>query len=280
MSFLMLLACTDYNIQPDPPETLEPDPPLPVYVNPVAVAGPGGAVKRWEPIGLDGSESWDPDDEDAELFYRWEVTESPAGTPILTGEYAPDPEFLAGEIGLYVVQLHVEDDDGLTSENYAASLVEVIPWEDLSVTLTWDTAEADLDLHLLQPDGVYFGEGDCFFAQPEPDWGVEGDSSDDPVLDQDSETSETAETITLSRPEEVSYDFLVHFYDPRDSTRNYATPTLTIEAEGSVVAERTGPKLTMGQVWRVGSLDWSGPTFTSDDSTTTHEALGGPDYNL
>ena len=276
---VLLLACTDYNLQPEPPAVEEPVPPEPVFVAPVAVAGPGAAVKRWEPVTLDGTESWDPDDEDAELFYTWEVTETPGGSAILTGEYVADPEFLAGELGLYVVQLWVEDEDQLTSDNYAATVIEILPWEDLEVELSWDTTAADLDLHLLQPDGVYFGEGDCFFGQPEPDWGVEGDATDDPALDQDAETAEGTELITLQRPEELDYQVLVHFYDPRDSSRNYATPTVTIRAEGATVAERTGPKLVPGQVWRVGTLDWAGPTFTADDSVTTHEALGGPDYN-
>ncbi len=127
--------------------------------------------------------------------------------------------------------------------------------------MAWDKGGGDLRRHLLRPEGVYCGEGGCFFGQPEPDWGVEGDSTDDPVLDQDAETAEGGETITLFRPEEISYGVLVHFYDERDATRNYATPTVRIEAEGNLVAERMGPKLTAGMVWRVGGLDWSGPAF-------------------
>lgn len=87
---------------------------------PVADAGgdrvvPRGMANAFEPVRLDGSNSQDPDPDDTDLLYRWEIITRPAtsqvllGRSALTGAEAAVASFLPDANGEYVVRLTVSD---------------------------------------------------------------------------------------------------------------------------------------------------------------------------
>ena len=252
---------------------------------PVAVSGAGSRIERDEEALLDGSESYDPDQDEQLLDDSWFVSDWPEGANYqLNGEANPQPSFQADTLGEYVISLIVTDtDDDLPSSNAADVAVQVVPYTELELTLTW-TGTVDLDLHLVQPDGTYYGSGDCFFGNPAPDCGVLGDSSDDPILDRDDDSAGGPETIVLERPEEGVYQLYVQYYNDRGLNPN-TIPSLEISRKGVELAVVAGPAMSAeGSVWVPGTLDWSTLAVAANesdsaDALTTNEALGGPDYN-
>ncbi len=276
----LLAACSVENELSSGNDNTDPIEEVPELLQPWAVAGPGAQVKRWEFVTLDGMESYDPDDDDAELLYYWFPIDSPQGsTPTLTDELTANPAFGAGTLGVYTLALTVTDLDDLESGNRAWSQVEVIPYEELEVTLEWKVVDFDFDLHLVQDDGEYFGEGDCFFGNPEPDWGQGGDATDNPWLDGDSEGASDTEIITLQRPEERDYEVYVTLWNLRGSSATSDKPKLIINGDTVAMFEDLGPTMTEGQVWHAGTISWPTLDFTLVDELTTHDALGGPAYN-
>jgi hypothetical protein len=234
-----------------------------------------------EALVIDGTASYDPDDEDAELLYTWEVVSAPADADYtLNYEQSGTPEFKAATLGEYELGLFVTDEDTYDSENPAGVIIEVVPWEDLKIDLQWDLTGVDLDLHLIGPEGEYFGESDCFYGNPSPDWGVEGDSTDNPNLAIDDEGSNLTETILLERPEQGVYSIGVHYVNSKESTTYSTDPMIRITAGGSEVVLMTGTALTEpGEVLIVGTLDWTTLTFDSLNNMSTQEDLGGPPLN-
>jgi hypothetical protein len=272
-----LLACSDYNVvADDAPGTT----PAVEVAGPVAIPGPGSAVQRGQQALLDGTASYDPDDDGAALAYRWDVIDAPDGSEVtLSDPTSATPGFTADTLGTYVVGLTVTDADGLESTNPAAVAIRVLPWVDLEVALTWDR-EVDADLHLLAPGGAYWGDGDCFFGDPTPDWGVPLDVTDDPALSADVDANGGPESIALAHPSEGVYSVLVTYWNERDQADTAVVPHLVVSGEGRVLFEGDGPPLAhAGRVWQAGTLDWTTLAWTADDTVTTHEALGGPAYN-
>jgi hypothetical protein len=280
-----LLACSEYNptgVKDDPePGPIEEETDEPVLAAPVALTRAGTAAKRNETVELDGTDSYDPDDDQGVLTFAWELVSSPEGsTATFEATDTARPTFSADTLGTYVASLVVTDEDGLPSTNGALTAIEVVPWETMYVTLSWDTTDLDMDLHLVNPSGGYFTSNDCFFANPIPDWGTPGDAEDDPTLDADSETGGETENVLLPAPDEGVYTIYAHYYQPRDAAKGFVTPSLRVEGEGAVIAEVTGPVMdTEGEVWVAGTLDWATLAFTESTEVTTHADLGGPEYN-
>ncbi|MCA9516338.1 MAG: hypothetical protein KC635_15460, partial [Myxococcales bacterium] len=76
----------------------------------------------------------------------------------------------------------------------------------LTVRVSWDDA-ADVDAHLRSPLAIDWESPpeNCYSLNPNPDWGVPGDASDDPRLDADGSTGPATETITLDAPADGVY---------------------------------------------------------------------------
>jgi len=125
--------------------------------------------------------------------------------------------------------------------------------EDIHVQLSWPLLDSDVDLHLIRPGAVSWGSGDCYFNNMNPDWGVQGDPSDDPELDIDCITGCTLENIVLSKPENGTYSVKLHYY--WDWDLGPTSPSVRIWVQGT--RYDFGPQyMTDNQVWDVATIEW------------------------
>lgn len=266
-----------------------------------------GYVIRGEVATLDGSASFDPDNsgDPTALSYEWTFDSLP-GDSLLVAEdiVAPedDPEtpdvnegawasFTPDVLGTFRLQLVVYDDEEAPSD---PSIVVVVssPPSSLLIQLDWDDTQADLDLHLLAPDGTYFDSGDCFSWDPNPNWGDPDLATDNPDLatDDDGEgQGPYRETITLDEPVDGDYEVWVHYYSDHSQTLGNsavtATPTLTITVFGSTIWDNDFPTptpsspLVAGDVWKAGVLSWPDRSWAPLNLISDHGTEGGPNYN-
>lgn len=281
---LGLIGCSEYSLnekieaQPSPEEDeVEED----IEHPPVAVSSASVQVKRETLVQLDGTQSYDVDNDQEALLYSWEIASAPEGsTAFLDDPNAPQPYIYTDVLGSYIVELTVTDSTGLVSEYASATMVEVVPYENLMIEVTWDVVGTDLDLHLVAPEGGYYGALDCFYGNPNPDWGIVGDRTDNPSLSLDDEGTEMREAIDYLQPYDGIYDIYVLYYRNLTSDYPYVTPHITIWGDGDVLVDADGPRLTgEGGVWHAGSLDWSTLGFTLRTDIYNHLDLGGLDYD-
>jgi uncharacterized protein YfaP (DUF2135 family) len=104
---------------------------------------------------------------------------------------------------------------------FAECKIESIPDDDLIVKMIWNNKNSDVDLHLISPGGSYGDKKtDCYFynCSPQydgkrPDWGVKGDTKDDPFLDFDNTSGVGPETVSINKPMNGVYKVVVQTYD-------------------------------------------------------------------
>jgi hypothetical protein len=192
------------------------------------------SVLQW--ATMDGGESVDSDGvSKTDLRYLWDFKTTPGGISLdivddsnrAGNPLNNDPSnrisrtaFQAKMKGIYVVRLIVINNKGVSSIP-AECTVEAISDDDLAVKLLWDNKNADIDIHLVRPDGTYGDPvSDCYFwnCSPQysgarPDWGIEGDGKDDPYLDLDNTTGMGPETLYVNKPANGTYKVVVHAYD-------------------------------------------------------------------
>ena len=185
---------------------------------------------------LDGSESTDSDGVSKEnLKYLWSFATTPGGISLdivddsnragspLNGDPSNKinrAAFQAKIKGAYTVRLIVINDKGISSVP-AECTVDAVSDDDLAIKMLWNNKNSDIDLHLIRPDGEFGNnQSDCYFwnCSPQysgerPDWGVEGDTKDDPFLDIDNTDGIGPETVTINKPANGTYKVTVHAYD-------------------------------------------------------------------
>jgi hypothetical protein len=71
---------------------------------------------------------------------------------------------------------------------------------DIKVQLTWNGTN-DADLSLIAPNG----NNKCYYGDRNPDWGVAGDTSDNPILDRDIRNGYGPEWISVQSPVDGTY---------------------------------------------------------------------------
>lgn len=136
---------------------------------------------------------------------------------------------------------------------------------DIRVSLTWDDLGDDFELHLVRPGGQINTEDDCTWTTcvgSGPDWGVEGDASDDPRKDVDNTGAYGPENIFLAGPEEGTYTVLVEHWSSGDPMAP-GEVTFNVNGETTVVSiDALAPQ----EVWTAGTIEWpSGAVTTSTE---------------
>ncbi|MCB9730654.1 MAG: hypothetical protein H6744_09115 [Deltaproteobacteria bacterium] len=236
-------------------------------------------------LHLDGTQSFASAGPIASYF--WSVTQ-PDGSQekLLPTPTDPEPQFQVNVVGLYEFRLSVFDANGLKSCEDAVYQVIVQPDQAIHVELTWvtpgdedetDVGEArgsDMDLHFTHPNATgpdldgngepdpWFDElWDCFWYNPEPNWGTfDPNADDDPSLDRDDTDGAGPENLNLGVPEEsgvpgdpTRYRVGVHYWDAHGFGDATATVRIFTYATEIYAGEM---ELTEKDMWCVGEVLW------------------------
>lgn len=234
----------------------------------VLLAGP-------EYVHLDGAGSYDPE-KHPPLTYEWSVTERPAASDadvVLDPDDTAAIDLYADVAGDWTVQLVVRNALGTESEPATCSF-SAIPEDAIHVELSWDTPQADLDLHLVQGGSDLFDvPQDCTWCNQSPQWGAVG-PDDDPRLDIDDRGGFGPENINLLAPEDGTYEVLVNYFAPHGDGDVVATVRVwllgALVFDGSRVVE-VGD--AVWDVWDVGTIDMPTGAFYVDPSPNVTTAL-------
>jgi hypothetical protein len=180
--------------------------------------------------------------------------------------------FTPGRAGLYrgnfVVRTNVANNSSIRVNLSATAEAPPLSEQDIHVKLTWNTNNTDVDLHMLEmPGGRLFCPSDCYFSNPEPDWGVPGDWEDNPFLDRDIVSGYGPENINLQRATDgKSYKIVLHYwrdnYQNSFSTASDATVELYIRGQ---LIQTFGPRRlnATGDTWDVFEIAWPSQQITT-----------------
>ena len=242
-------ALTDEENESDTEEPVDPDAPVAICsVSPNTVTPPFQAAI------FDGSMSYDPSGEPISTYY-WELISQPSGSsaslPFNSASQVSD--FYADLAGTYTAELTVTNQLGLTDSCQVT--LESLPTQNLWVEMYWEQID-DMDLHLLAPGGSYGDwDSDCYYlncTSSAPDWGILGDSSDDPSLDLDDINGLGPENINIYSPQSSgTYTVVVHDYT------------------GSAPMDTQGPNNVTVNVYLNGTMAWSGTRAISGEDSVT-----------
>ncbi len=295
----LVAGCTEHTIyapSPDPPIALalvettnelgQPD------TMPHTRQGHGTTVQ------LDGTQSYDPTHPDYAydwLDFDWQFQVTPPGAaPELTYPHAvPDtgevdmarPAFVPDTAGTYRLSLRVTNaEDELTSDPSYVT-IQITDIENLVVDLYWTTPATDVDLHLVAPSGEYWTTGDCYYGNPNPDWGVVGAGIDNPLYLEDDdnggdESNPAYESVSLQAPASGSYTVIVVYHEDRH-TGQTVSPWVEATMNGEEITPRVdAPEaLEEDDAWRVMEIDVPDMDVMMLDEISTHEEIGGPPIN-
>ncbi len=264
------------------PENREVLVPLHALVNraPVAVIEVASGVHVPEvPIGLDGSGSYDPDGH-VPLGYEWRIFDQPFGAlATIVDPTAAITELLTDVPGDYEVGLDVVDAEGLYC--YPPDGNPSVPCDrkkltvksdtELEIVLVWDHAITDLDLHVLENDAPLYSSGDCYWANPNPDFGVFGDSTDDPIMTHESLKGFGPERVIFPKPAGGTYRVQVVFDSAKGAPDPATKAIVRVYVFGILRAEVTKELGTPSQVWDVLAIEWPSAVLTTID--TVHPAV-------
>jgi hypothetical protein len=263
----------------DPPPA--PEPPT------AAIDAPGDRRVVQDVVDLRPQETRDG------ATYTWTVVERPAGSttrPVealggnpqspLTDALEDDPAtptavLFLDQVGTYTVTLLVVHQDGGQAEGSAT--FEAGTGSAIHIELSWDTpgdpnqtdtAGSDVDLHLNLPGGHWSTHSDCYYANPNPDWGAVGDPGDDPALDLDDIDGAGPENIHLARPEDTeslggTYRIGVDYYrgEKIDASGSYGPSFATVRVylDGALAWVNEAPRelVNTHDLWTVGEILWT-----------------------
>jgi hypothetical protein len=248
---------------------------VPPAVEPIADAGPDQGVAPLDTVQLDGGASHDPSGLDIVAF-QWSIASQPDGsTSRLSGEDIARPTLFADLAGDYVLDLAVQNSDGVWDSTPDAMTITAVPHDSFYVQLSWDSA-SDLDLHLLESGGrVFDSPTDCNYCDANPAWGVAG-GADNPSLDWDAIDGFGPETTTIEAPSPGLYTVDVHYYgkDGFDTCVNcpVSNATVSIYIDGELAASYESTLTDDGDLWSVATIDWpSGKITEVGDLTSTNK---------
>lgn len=232
---------------------------------PIAVIDGPAAPAPPTTVLLDGSDSYDPNGY-ALVDYAWTLTDAPDGSSTVLEDTVGDSAELFFDIaGEYEVQLKVTNEYGVASAP-AKYRVDAIPVDDIHVELLWDTANADLDLHMLNgTDAEFFVEpDDVCYCNSHPNWGDSSNPDDDPRLDLDDLSGYGPENINILHPAANEYPVRVHYFD--DNGDGAVTATVRYYIHGELELE-TSKVLQRDEVWSAGIVRWPDGVIVDEGDT-------------
>ena len=222
---------------------------------PIAVcsASPPEAFALYDAVTWIGRESYDPSGHTI-TDYEWGLIAKPTGSSAqMPPGDADRTNFYADVVGEYVAQLVVTNDVGVSSEPCIATLAAE-PSQDLWVEMYWVHSGDDMDLHLVRGGGSLWGGDDCNWQNCVGrglDWGISGDSADDPSLDIDDIGGAGPENINIFNPTDPSFEVHVHDY-----------PGSTYSGGNDVTVN----------IYMLGELEWTDTRTISGEDSMTHFA--------
>lgn len=272
-------------------------------------------VEPLDVVELLATHSSDPEGD--ALTFSWSVVEAPEDFAIALepSNTVTKPRLQVALIGDYVIELNVTDALGEPACEPARLHVQARTSRDLVIELTWraerdddptDTGQGagtDLDLHMIEPGGIW-NDGqrgtatDCFFLNLKPEWGDSGTLEDNPNLDRDDIDTGGPEQLNIGSPHPTDgtgpagYDqpYLVgaYYYDAYTFGASYARikiythqspiPAVIWPSTGAQERELVASSdQGAGDFWLAGEIHWSAdgtPTINERDELYT----GFPDW--
>ncbi len=204
--------------------------------------------------------------------FEWQLLSRPAGSTVqLTTPTAEATGFAFDDrvgldlAGTFRVRAAVFDSAGLQA-SCELELEAASPFDALQAQLSWDSPQADLDLHLRRHSDALCAAADCYAltcASAALDWGSPASS---PRLDADAEGF-GPETITLDAPADGVFLVAVHGRElPAPSNA-----TVRVFHRGSLLFEGSAP-VADDDAWHVAAISCvAGSCSASADGT--HSAL-------
>jgi uncharacterized repeat protein (TIGR01451 family) len=170
--------------------------------------------------------------------------------------------FIAGVTltsGDNAITVAVTNGEGRTSSDTIT--VYLAPYA-IRIELTWSTDNnTDLDAHLIRPGGTFNdweGGSDCYYGNPNPDWGILEYVEDNPYLNQDDFAGYGPEIITLLQPYDAGiYQYKVHYntYPGSGTDPTFATVRIWINEGQPIVFEKY---MVADEVWDCAIIEWPG----------------------
>lgn len=214
-------------------------------------------------IALDGSKSYDPKGA-TPLTYAWSIVRRPdAADPDLelVPTDASTTTLSIDAAGTWEVSLTVSADRA--GAQYVSvpekCVIEAVPQDGVYVELTWSGPTSDFDLHLAENGADFYAvPGDCSWCNENPDWGVSGQSLDDPVFGPDVDDGFGPEYVTIEEPADGTYLVRAHHFD--DGNDGRTTATVQVFLAGTLAWSGSKP-LERNEVWDVGQINWADGNF-------------------
>ncbi|MEM7677874.1 MAG: hypothetical protein AAF449_17900, partial [Myxococcota bacterium] len=126
----------------------------------------------------------------------------------------------------------------------------------ISLSLEWNTARTDFDLHLVRQGGALFVEpDDCYWGFKDPNWGLLSERLDDPFLDTDDRDGFGPEVINLSLPAESRYDVYVQYHGFTGPLAPATTAVLSIGLNGQPPLTHQRALNECGVMWHAGWIN-------------------------
>jgi uncharacterized protein YfaP (DUF2135 family) len=171
-----------------------------------------------------------------------------------------DPKLL----GEYVVELNVTDAQGAKNLVAARASNFAAPAQKQMVEMFWDNTNTDMDLHFLNSPGAPVGVApdDCFYQNRTPDWGVPGDSTDNPEMTQDALRGFGPEVVGYVNPISATYRVAVEFRNLHGANDPTSRVTVRIYEFGVVKGEFTKTLDQEAELWTVADIEWPSGRIT------------------
>lgn len=140
---------------------------------------------------------------------------------------------------------------------------------DLRVTLSWDDLARDMELHLLRARGALNDPmNDCTWftcmGSAGLDWGVIGDTHDNPTKDIDNTGTLGPENVFLERAPAGTYHVMVEYW----GSGTPSTSDVDVTIRERTVARLRHTMIPVHAVWYVGTVTYPSGAFTPVDSIT------------